>query len=244
MSGHSHWHSIKYRKGLADVKKGKAFSKIARVITVAAREGRGNPDTNSKLRLAIEAAKKINMPSDNIERAIKRGTGELEGAVLESFAFEAYGPGGIALIIEGITDNKNRALGEVKQILDQHGSKLADTGSVQWLFTRQGAIALNLKEQPENLQNKEILELEAIESGAEDLRWRGEVLGVYTKVEDLEKVKKDLETHGLKIESTSLDWVAKEEIELPKEEKERAEKLFEALDESETVQEIYSNLKL
>lgn len=242
MSGHSHWSKIKWQKGVTDIRKSKAFSKMSRVISVAAREGGGDPESNPKLRLAIEQAKAINLPKENIERAIKRGLGELGGATqLESLIFEAYGPGGIAIIIEGITDNKNRALGEIKQILNQGGGKLADTGSVQWLFERKGCITLRT---PNNSQNKEELELLVVEAGADDFQWRNNILEVYTKVEDLEKVKKNLEKQGLKIESTSLDWVAKEEIELTEQDKEKCQKLFEALDESETVQEIYSNLKL
>jgi YebC/PmpR family DNA-binding regulatory protein len=184
MSGHSHWHSIKYKKGAADAKKGKVFSKISREITIAARESGGDPDFNPKLRMAVERARSFNMPADNIERAIKKGTGELEGEKLEEVLFEAYGPGGIALIIEGITDNKNRTLGEIKQILSQYNGKLVGEGGVRWMFER--------------------------------------------------KVK----------EPGSLEWVAKQEIELSEKDKETAEKLFEALDENDAVQEIYSNLKV
>jgi YebC/PmpR family DNA-binding regulatory protein len=184
MSGHSHWHSIKYKKGAADAKKSKAFSKISREITVAAREGGGDPSFNAKLRTAIEKAKDFDIPADNIERAIKRGIGELEGAKLEEVLFEAYGPGGIAIIIEGITDNKNRAISEIKQILNQNGGKLVGEGGARWMFER--------------------------------------------------KVR----------EPGSLEWVPKQEVELGEKDKELALKLFEALDESETVQEIYSNLKL
>lgn len=183
MSGHSHWATIKHKKGAADEKRGQVFSKLARMITVAAREGGGNPENNPKLRAAIEKAKSLNMPSENIERAIKRGTGELEGAKLEEVIFEAYGPGGIAIIIEGITDNKNRALNEIKQILNQNGGKLVGEGGARWLFER--------------------------------------------------KAK----------EGGGLEWVAKQEIEISNQDKEAAYKLFEALDENDAVQEIYSNLK-
>src|SRR4030042_3986903 len=136
MSGHSHFKSIKHQKGIADAKKGKAFSKIGRLISIAAKEKGGNPETNPKLRLAMEQARAVNMPKDNVERAIQRGIGEAAGEKLEEVVFEAYGPGGIAIIIEGITDNKNRALGEIKQILIQNGGKLAGEGSVRWLFER------------------------------------------------------------------------------------------------------------
>ena len=136
MSGHSHWSTIKYKKGAADAKRGNVFSKISREITIAAKEGGGDPNFNAKLRMIIEKAHSFNMPTDNIERAVKKGTGELEGAKLESVVFEAYGPGGVAVIIEGITDNKNRALGEIKKILTQSGGKLVGEGGVQWMFER------------------------------------------------------------------------------------------------------------
>jgi len=243
MSGHSHWHSIKYQKGAADAKKSRAFSKITRLIAVAAREGGNDPDTNSKLRLAIDQAKSLNMPKDNIERAIKRGTGELAGEKLEEFTFEAYGPGKIAIIIKGITNNKNRTLGEIKQILNQNGGKLASEGSVRWLFERKGAMVINSKIQMSNVK-KEDLELTAIESGAEDIYWNNDFLDIYTKPSELEIVKKNLEEKEIKIESSSLDWVAKEMIDVEEKEKETCQKLFEALDENDDVQDIYSNLKV
>lgn len=236
MSGHSHWHSIKYKKGLADAKKGKAFSKISREITIAAKDGGGDLNFNPKLRMVVERARSLNMPADNIDRAIKKGTGELEGAILESVVFEAYGPGGIAIIIEGITDNKNRTLGEIKQILNQNNGKLVGEGGIQWMFDKRGIVTVNSK-------NKEESELAAIEAGAEDVYWHDDVLDVFTKPEELEKVKKNLEDKGIKTETASLGWVAKEEIELNEKSKESCLKLFEALDENDAIQEIYSNLK-
>jgi len=238
MSGHSHWAGIKHKKGLADVKKSKVFSKIAREITVAAKEG-GDPAFNPKLRMAIEKAKLSQMPADNIERAIKRGTGGLESVKLESVLFEAYGPGGTAIIIEGITDNKNRTLGEIKQILNQNNGKVAGEGSVKWLFEKRGCLTL-----PIGNKTKEELEFIAIEAGAEDFYWYDNTLEVYTKIEDLEKVKKNLENQGLELESASLDWVAKKNITIDQKAKEACQKLFEDLDENDSVQEIYSNLDL
>ncbi len=243
MSGHSHFSSIKHKKEITDAKRGKVFSKLARQISVAVREKGSDPETNSGLRLVIEKAKEFNMPKDNIERAIKRGTGELAEEKLEEVIYEAYGPGGIAIIIEGITDNKNRALGEIKQILSQAGGKLADSGSVKWMFERKGAIIIIYHLSLTNNQSKEDLEMKAIEAGADDIYWHNDILDVYTKPENLEKVKKNLENQGIKVESASLDWVAKDEIELEEKEKKAAERLFELLDENETVQEIYSNLK-
>jgi len=186
MSGHSHWKTVKRGKEAEDKKRGQIFSKLSREISVAAREKGGNPETNPTLRIAIEKAKGFNLPKENIERAIKRGTGELAGEELESVLFEAYGPGGIAIIIEGITDNKNRTLGEIKQILNQNGGKLVGEGGVQWMFER--------------------------------------------------KVKAE--------EPGSLEWIAKQDIEISEKDKESCQKLFEALDENDSVQEIYSNIKL
>jgi YebC/PmpR family DNA-binding regulatory protein len=244
MSGHSHAKTIKRVKEAKDEQRGKIFSKLSREISVAAREKGGSPEANSKLRLVLEKAKQWNLPKENIERAIKRGIGELPGTTLESVLFEAYGPGGIAIIIEGITDNKNRTLGEIKQILNQNGGKLAGEGAVKWLFERRGCIVLELDEQGENLKNRERLELLAIEVGAEDVYWHNDALDIYTKIEDLERVKKKLEEKGVKVESSSLDWVAKEEIIVDEKTKEGCQRLFDALDESESVQGIYSNLKV
>jgi len=244
MSGHSHFKSIKYKKEITDKKRGQMFSKISQEISVAAKEGGGDPEFNPQLRLTIEKAKSVNMPTDNIERAIQRGIGKLEGVKLKEVLFEAYGPGGIAVIVEGITDNKNRTLGEIKQILNQNNGKLVGEGAVKWMFERKGCLVVDCKLQIEDLKNKEKLELISIEAGALDLYWHNDVLDVYTKTEDLEKVKKNLEEKGIKIDSSSLDWVAKEEIKLDEKQKEACQKLFEALDENEAVKEIYSNLKL
>jgi len=244
MSGHSHAKTIRHEKEITDQKRGQIFSKMARMISIAVREGGTNPETNSKLRLAIGIARSFNMPNENIERAIQRGGGELTRGKLEEVFYEAFGPGGIAIIIEGITDNKNRALGEVKQILNQNNGKLAGEGSVKWLFERRGCIVVDYKLQTGNLKNKEKLEITAIEVGAEDIYWHNYLLDIYTKPEELERIKKNLEEKGIKIESASLDWVPKEMIELDEKQKGACQKLFEALDENDSVQEIYSNLKI
>ena len=244
MSGHSHAKTVRRKKELSSKKRGQIFAKMARLISVAVREGGPNPETNSKLRFAIETALSYNMPKENIERAIKRASGEIPGAKLEEVTFEAYGPGGIAIIIEGITDNKNRALGEVKQILKQYNGKLVQEGGVKWMFERKGCISVNLKSQNEEFQKRERLELAAIEAGAEDTYWHNDDLDIYTGVEDLGKVKEKLIEKGIKIDSTSLDWKPKKLIELNPKETESCLKLFEALDESDSVQDIYSNLKI
>ena len=244
MSGHSHWSSIKHQKGAADAKKSKVFSKMAREITVAAREGGSNLTNNPKLKLIIEKAKSFNLPKENIERAIKKGTGELKGDFLENITLEAYGPEGIAIIVEGITDNKNRALSEIKQILTKYNGKLVGEGAIKWMFERKGCITISLKSQIQNPKNKEELELLIIEAGAEDIYWHNDILDVYTKPEELEKLKRRLEEMGVKIESDSLGWTAKEQICLDEKKGNACQKLFEALDENEAVQEIYSNLKI
>ncbi len=244
MSGHSHARTILHKKTLEDQKRGMVFSKLARMISVAVREG-ADPGTNPKLRQALDEARSFNMPKDNIERAIKKGSGELDGANLEAITYEAYGPGGIALIIEGITDNKNRTLAELRQILQKYGGKLAEAGSVKWMFERKGAITINPDDQT-LITKKEELELKVIEAGAEDIYWHKteDVLDVYTKPAELAKVKKTLEDQGLKINSATLDWVAKEEAGVSDKDRENCQKLFEDLGESEAVQDIYSNLNL
>ena len=243
MSGHSHAKKIRGQKTITDQKRGQIFSKMARVISIAVKEGGPTPETNNKLRVAIEQAKQFNLPKENIERAIKQATGNGEEANLEEVLCEAYGPGGIAIIIEGITDNKNRSLSEVKQILNQHGGKLVQEGAIKWMFEKKGCITVNIKNQKSNIKNKEDLELLAIGAEAEDFYWYDNNLDIYAGIKDLEKVKKNLEEKGVKIDSASLDWKPKEMIEVGEKEKESCQKLFEELDENYAVQNIYSNLK-
>jgi len=245
MSGHSHFKTIKAKKSLEDQKRGKIFSKLTRLISVAAKEGK-DPGTNSKLRQALEEAKSFNMPRENIERAIKRGTGELEGEKLEEILIEALDPSGIAIIISGITDNKNRALIEIKQALQKHSAKLADSGSLKWQFDKKGCLVIDTPEQSEEFKNKEELGLKAIELGAEDIYFyeKDNILDIFTKPDELDKVKKGLEALGIKISSSSLDWVPKEYIIVDEKEKENCQKLFDALDELDSVQDIYSNIEL
>lgn len=242
MSGHSHWAGIKHKKGIEDAKRGKIFSKLSRVISLASREG-GNPEFNAKLKQAIDEAKKYNLPKENIERAIKRGTGELEGEKLEPIMLEILGPAGIGIIVEGITDNKNRSLGEIKQIAQKRNSKLANEGSVKWQFNSAGIINTAAME----ANKKEWLEITAIEAGAQDIKWQTEnsqnYLEITTKPEELANVKKLLEEKGLIIESAVLGWTAKGVVDVAQGDKEILEKLFEELYENDSVQNIYSNLK-
>lgn len=242
MSGHSKWSQIKHKKALTDAKKGKLFSKMSRLISVAARQKGSDQGTNPQLRMTVEKARAFNMPAENIERAIKKGAGELEGTKMEEFTMEGYGPGGVALVIEGITDNKNRIVSELKYLLGQYGGKMAEMGSVLWLFEKKGTIVIN---SANNNIEKENLELLAIDCGAQDLKWQTqEFLEIFTGVESLDQVKKALEQKNIKIESASLDWVPKNETEIiDTKTKERLEKLFEALQDHDDVNETYSNLK-
>ena len=237
MSGHNKWSKIKHTKAITDARKGKVFSKIAKTIVVAARKG-GDPGMNSTLRLAIDKAKAVNMPNDNIERAIKKGTGKGKEKQLEEITYEAYGPNGIPLMIETITDNKNRTLSEIRHILSRNNGRLGETGSVKWMFNQKGSIEVILAE-----KSKDELELAAIDAGAEDIEWKNNVLEIYTEPNDLEKVKENLEKARIKIEDASLDWIPKNEVEIKDESlKNQLERLFEALDENEDVNEIFSNV--
>ncbi|MBI1984935.1 MAG: YebC/PmpR family DNA-binding transcriptional regulator [Candidatus Wildermuthbacteria bacterium] len=240
MSGHSHFATIKHKKGLADAQRGNMFSKIAREITVAAKEGGGDPAANPRLRTVIEKAHSFNMPSNNVERAVKKGLGAEEGgAALEEMLLEAYGPGGVAILIQGITDNKNRTLGEIKQILAKYQGKMVEGGAVQWLFERKGVMKATTGE-----KTKDELELLSIEAGAQDTAWPEEnVLEIYTAPAELDLVKKKLEEKGVKVESAGLEWVAKEPAVITQNTQETLEKLFAELDENDAVQDVYSNIK-
>lgn len=238
MSGHSHFKTVAATKNANDAKKGKVFSKWAKIIAIAAKDG-PDPAKNSKLKTVIEQAKQFNMPKENIERAIRKGSGQEAGEKLEEVSYEAFGPGGVALIIEGITDNGNRTLGEVRTILTQNNGKIAGEGSVKWMFERKGVITLPAGQS----QNKEELELVAIEAGADDVTWSGEELAIYTKPEDLEVVKKSLEEKGLTIGSAKLEFVPKDEVEISEKEKEQLTRLYEAFNENDSINDIFSNLK-
>ena len=245
MSGHSHFSSIKHKKAIEDEKRGRIFSKFSKMISVAVKDGI-DPDSNSRLRQVLDEAKKFNMPKDKIERAIKRGTGEIEGKKLEEITYEAFGPGGIAVIIECITDNRNRTLGEIKNILQKYNGKLAESGSVKWLFERKGIITLQINnEETSPNKDKSSIELIAIESGAEDIDYdeKENILDIYTETEELERVKENLINKKLEIDSSCLGWIAKDDINIDEKEKNTCEKFFEELDENDDVQNIYSNLK-
>jgi YebC/PmpR family DNA-binding regulatory protein len=238
MAGHSKWANIKHRKGAQDAKRANIFTKMARLISVAAREGGADLETNFKLKMAVDKARSVNMPKDNIERAIKSGTGELkDGAVIEEIEYEAYGPGNVAMIIKVATDNKNRTVSELKHTLNKSGGKMVPNGSVSFMFNRSGVIAIPLEG-----SDVDELELQVIDAGAEDTELGEDVLVVYTKPDELKKVKDALDSSGVKIENAELAYVSTQGADVGEKEKESYEKLYDALDEMDDVQEIYDNL--
>ena len=240
MSGHSKWSKIKRQKGVADVKKGKIFSQLSKMVTLAAKNG-GDLSMNPVLKLAVEKAKQANMPLDNIGKAIKKGTGELDGGTVEEVLYEVYGPGGIAIIIEGATDNTNRTVAEIKHILSRNNGRLGEAGSVKWMFERFGYLEVDKKEVE---MSEDDLEMAIIDSGAEDFNLVEDVVVIYTKPENLYKVKENLEKDNIKISDTGFEWKAKNRIKVDDEKlNKQIEKLFEALDEQEDVGDVYSNLE-
>ncbi len=227
MSGHSKWKQIKRQKGVADVKKGKVFSQISKMITIAAKNG-GDPDFNPSLRIAIEKAKKENMPADNIEKAIKKGTGELEGSAIEEVLYEAYGPGGVALIIEATTDNSNRTVSEIKHILSRSGGRIGEAGSVKWMFDHFGYLEIDKRRLEVGESD---LESAIIDSGAEDFCFQNNIIIVYTKPTSLYKTKDNLEKKGIRIDETGFEWKAKNKVKNSDEKiNAQIEKLFEELE--------------
>ncbi len=236
MSGHSKWSKIKHKKGAADQKRGANFTKLGNAITVAAKKG-GDPEMNFSLRIAIDKAKSGNLPKDNIERAIKRGTGELGGAQLEENTYEGFGPGKIGIIIETLTDNKNRTVAEVKHTLDKSGGSLSGPGAVMWMFNRLGVLITNKEG-----VDKDELELKAIDAGAEDIEDDEEEMTIYTKPEELQKVKENLEKENIKIESAEIEFIAKEKKETTDELDEKLEKFFDILDENGDITNYYTNI--
>lgn len=238
MSGHSKWATTKHRKAAVDAKKSNLFTKLSRNISIAARNG-GDPEMNFALRLAVDKARTASMPKDNIEKAIKRGTGELEGGALEEVMYEGFGANGIALLIEGITDNKNRTTPEIKAILTRHGGSLGAQNSVQWMFEHKGVLGINL----EAVKDKDELALELIDFGAEDVVEEDGGITIYSSFSGFEKVKKAIEAKGLKLEYAELEWVAKDPIEADADVQEKIERLVEALEDQDDVNSVYTNLK-
>ncbi len=238
MSGHSKWSQIKHKKAITDARRSKIFSKLAAMISIAVRKGGKDPESNPSLRLAIEKAKEFNMPKENIERAIQRGSGELAGTKLEEITYEAYGPGGIGILIKTITDNKNRTAGEIKKILNENDGKLAESGSVSFQFEEKSFLTIAKNDFSEDLC------LSLIEKGMEGFEEREEEIIIFSQPKNFSSLKQFLEEKNVKILSTGLEPVAKQKQEVGQEIKKKLEKLFEELEEQNEVEEIYSTLKV
>ena len=235
MSGHSKWATIKRKKAVTDAKRGKVFTKLIREITVAARDGGGDTAFNPRLRLAVDTAKAGNMPADNITRAIKKGTGDLEGVNYEEIAYEGYGPGGVALYIEALTDNQNRTVADIRHILTKNAGSLGTTGSVGWQFDRKGMIYL----EGEHLEEA-LFDL-AIEVGADDVVQNDRETVVITNAENFHEVQEQLKKSGIKMDRSVLSWVPKNEIEVGVDDAKKLLKILESLEDCDDVQQVSSN---
>ncbi|HOV91440.1 MAG TPA: YebC/PmpR family DNA-binding transcriptional regulator [Syntrophorhabdaceae bacterium] len=239
MSGHSKWSSIKHKKGAADAKRGKIFTKLIKEITTAARLGGGNPESNARLRLAIAQAKSENMPKDNIERAIKKGVGAIEGESYEEYTYEGYGPGGVAILVEVLTDNKKRTTAEIRHILSRMNGNMGEAGCVSWLFNKKGYISFDKK----NVNEDEIIEL-ALEAGAEDVTSDENVIEVITDVSNFENVKKVFDSKGLQYIVSEISMIPQTSVKLEGKNAETMLKLMEALEDSDDVQKVYANFDI
>jgi YebC/PmpR family DNA-binding regulatory protein len=239
MSGHSKWSTIKHKKAAEDAKRGKLFTRLAREITVAAREGGGDPEINFSLRLAVDKAKSANMPKDNIERAIKRGTGELKGEDLEEVIYEGYGPNGVALLVQVLTDNKNRTVADVRRVLTRQGGTLADAGAVAWQFERKGYIAIA----PDGMDEDTIFEI-AVEAGAEDIVFGDDLIEVYAELEYFQAVRQALEDQGIQFETAELSMIPKTTLQLEEKQTLQVMAVIDALEDLDDTQQVYSNLDI
>jgi YebC/PmpR family DNA-binding regulatory protein len=235
MSGHSKWSTIKRAKEGKDAKRSNLFTKLSKNIAVAARDG-ADPEMNFKLRMAIDKARALSMPKDNIERAVKKGSGDDDGARIESYLYEGYGPGGVALIVEILTDNKNRSVSNLKHVFSKHGGNLGGDGSVQWMFETKGQIILS------NAKLDEEEELKIIEAGAEDIDTSDEKIKIITALDNLEKVKNKLQANNFEAESSEMIYLAKEKVTPTKEE--QLLKLMDDLDDDDDVNNIYTNAEI
>jgi len=240
MSGHSKWAGIKHKKAIIDAKRGKVFTKMAREITVAARESGGNPEHNARLRKVMESAREGNMPQDNIKKAIQRGTGEIPGVMYEEVMYEGYGPAGVALMVEGTTDNKNRTASEMRKIFSSHGGNMGENGCVSWMFSKKGYIGV----EKSKYEEEHLLTL-ALDLGADDFRAEDEdYFEIMTKPEDYEKVKQGLEQKGVPLATAELSFQPQTYIKLSGKDAEHMVNLMEALEEHDDVKNIYSNFDI
>lgn len=237
MSGHSKWATIKRKKGKEDAKRGQVFTKIVKEITVAARMGGGNPEGNPRLRFLIDKAKNANMPQENISRAIKKGTGELPGVTYESFTYEGYGPGGIAVILDILTDNKNRTAAEIRRIFTSKGGNLGETGSVNWMFQHKAVIRFSSPTASED----SLFEL-LIDYNIDDIAQDETNFTITADPKQLDAIKKALVEAGYTIENADIEWVAKDQLHLPDDAAQKAYDFLEELEEHDDVQHVYTNL--
>ena len=237
MSGHSKWSTIKHKKAITDARRGKLFTRLAREITVAAREGGGNLDTNFSLRLAFDKARAANMPKDNVERAIQRGTGELKGEELFEVVYEGYAPNGVALLVHALTDNKNRTVADIRRLLTRQGGTLAEAGAVSWQFDRKGYIAIA----PDGADEETIFDV-AVEAGAEDVVFSDDLVEVYVDPGNLQAVRQALEDAAIHLERAELSMIPKATVQLEEKATLQVMGLIESLEELDDTQQVYSNL--
>ncbi len=239
MSGHSKWAGIKHKKAIVDAKRGQAFTRASREITIAAKEGGGNPDGNFRLRLAIQKARDINMPADRIKNAIQRGTGELAGERLEEIRYEGYGPGGVAIMVDALSDNRNRTSASIRHRLSKGGGNLGESNSVGWMFERKGVIAVNAgKQDPEEVG------LAAIEAGADDIQVDGKSVEITTTPNAFEKVKEAVEKLGVSVENAEITMQPKQTVPVPEDKAVQLLRLMESLEEDDDVQQVYANFDI
>jgi YebC/PmpR family DNA-binding regulatory protein len=240
MSGHSKWANIKHKKAAADAKRGKVFTRIAKEITIAARDGGGDPDANPRLRLAMQNARSVNMPSDNIKRAIKKGTGEIEGVSYEEVMYEGFTPGGVSIIVEAVTDNRNRTFSEIRATFGKHGGNLGEQGSVAWNFDRKGVIVMKTNGKTED----DLLEL-ILESGAEDLEFDEEVSRIITPFEELANCSKYLEEHDIQIDESKFEYIPKTLFKIDNvADARKVLKFIDVIEEHDDVQNVFSNFDI
>jgi YebC/PmpR family DNA-binding regulatory protein len=236
MSGHSKWHTIKHKKGALDAKRGKLFTKLIREMTIAARIGGGDPDANPRLRTAVDKAKGANMPADNITRAIKKGTGELEGTTYEELLLEGYGPGGVAILVEGTTDNRNRTVSEIRHIFTKHGGNLGGAGSVAYMFKPKGVIAIAAEKTTED----KLMEI-ALDAGADDIQAESQGFTVYTTQHGFEAVRDAIRKAGIEPDEAEVKKLADNNVALEGAKAQQLLKLVEALDDHDDVQSVWDN---
>jgi YebC/PmpR family DNA-binding regulatory protein len=239
MSGHSHWATIKHKKGAIDAKRGKLFSKLSRAIIIAARHGGGDPEMNLKLRYAIDKARQVSMPKDNIERAIKRGTGELEGAIYEELTYEGYGPGSVAILVDVLTDNRNRTAGEVRKIFDRHGGKMASAGSVAFQFERKGLFSVSAA----GVDEDTLMGI-ALDAGADDMKRSGSIFEITCDPAHFNAVQEALKKNNITPQVAEITQIGKALVDVDPETAQKVLRLVEALDDHDDVQNEYTNLNL